>query len=86
MAVIKKFNESLRNLRRQFDELRNKINRGFLYQTLKLYKKPPQNPEILELKNSVNEMKKQIESIDNKANQIKERISDLEDRIEEIIH
>ena len=41
MAVIKKFNESLRNLRRQFDELRNKINRGFLYQTLKLYKKPP---------------------------------------------
>ena len=34
----------------------------------------------------MNEMKKQIESIDNKANQIKERISDLEDRIEEIIH
>lgn len=42
--------------------------------------------EIMELKNSVKEMKNILESTGIRADQIKERISDLEDGILEMIH
>lgn len=81
-AVLKKLNETEENSERQFNELRNKIKEQKEYFTKVQYKSETikrNQTEILELKNSINEMN-ELASLGNRADQIEERISDTEDR------
>ena len=84
IAVMKKLNELQQNSERQFNELRSKINKQNEYLTKEIETKKNQI-EILELKNSINEMKTTLEIIGNNANSMEERISELEDRNLEMI-
>ena len=64
---------------RQFDELKIKLmrKRNTSAKRMKLLKK---KAEILDMKNIINEIKKNLESLKNRADIMDERISDLEDR------
>ena len=55
MAVMKKLNELQGNSERQYNELKNKINEQKEYFTKDF--KTKKETEIIELKNSVNDMK-----------------------------
>lgn len=77
IAILEKFNELHENSKRQLSELRNKIiNKR---STLDCDSKMNQT-EILELKISLNELKKALESIGNRAYQMEEIISNLKDK------
>ena len=60
---MKKFNKLQENSERQVNELRNKINEQREYFTKEIGIIKKNQTEILELKNSVNEMKNALESI-----------------------
>ena len=81
---MKKLNELQEDSEKQFNELGNKINeqKETLPKRLKLKKN---QTEILELKNSINEMKNALESNGNRADHMEERISKLTDRNLEMI-
>ena len=77
IGVLKKHNELQTNSKRQFKELRNKINEQKEYFTKEIGTPKKNQTEILELKNSINETKSALESIGNRANLKEERIARL---------
>ena len=86
IALMKKLSELQENLEEQFTELRNKINNKketLFPKEIETLKK--NQTEILELKDSINEMKNALESTGNRADHIEERISKLKERNIEMI-
>ena len=81
---MKKLNELQENSERQFNELRNKINKQKEYFTkaIENKKEPKRNSEAEEL---INEMKNALESTGNRVDHMEERISELKDRNLEMI-
>ena len=73
IAVRKKFSELQENSERPYNDLRNKINKIILPKRLKFWKRTKQ---IVELKNSVNEMNA-LESIGSQAHQMEQRVNEL---------
>ena len=66
---------------RQFNELRNKIHEQKEYFTKDVETlKNKKQTEVLELKNSINEMKNALGSAGNRADHLEKKISELKDR------
>ena len=82
IAVMKKLNKLQENSERQFNELRNKMNEQKEQFTKEIEILKKNQTEILELKNSINQMKTALESIANRADSMEERISKLKDMIQ----
>ena len=77
IAVTKILNQLQENFERQFNELRNDINEQKEYFTKEIEIRKKHQTGILELKNSINEMKNALESTGNRADHMEERISEL---------
>lgn len=75
---MKRVNKLQENSERQFNELRNKINEQKEFFTKEIEIKKKKNRQILEMKNSMNQLRNALESLGNRADQIEERISNLE--------
>ena len=71
---MKKLSKLQENSERQFNELRNKINEQKEYFTKGIETLKKKQTEILELKNSINQMKNALESTGNGAGHIKELV------------
>lgn len=80
---MKKFNELQEDSGRQYNDLRNQSSeqKDYFTEEVENLKKK----QILELKNSINELKTALECIGNRTDQMEERISELEDRNLEMI-
>ena len=68
------------NTNGQFNELRNKTNKQNEYFTKEIETLKKNQIEILEMKNSIKEIKNELLSIGNRADQMQERISYIKDR------
>src|SRR3712207_6307510 len=71
-AIIKKLNELKENSDRQLNEFRSYVPKEF--NTIK-----KNQTEILEMKNTIEEIKKNLYTLNSRANNMEERISNLED-------
>ena len=80
VVVIKKCNELQENSERQFNELRNKTNEQKDYFTKETEVFNKNYTEILDMKNTINEIKIFLETIKNRGDLVEDRISELEDR------
>ena len=75
----KKLIELQENTDRQFEGWRNKINEQNKYFTKEIEISKKNHIEILEMKNSIKEIKNELVSIENKARHLNERICDIDD-------
>lgn len=80
IAVLKKLNEMQEYFNRQFNDLKNRIieQYEYLFKEIETIKK--NQIEILELNNSIKEMKDEPESLRNRAERMEEKTSDTADR------
>ena len=63
IAVIKKLNELQENSERQFNDLRNKINEQREFFTKEMQTIKNNQSEMLEMKNTMNEIQKNLEGL-----------------------
>ena len=77
IAILKKLKKILETTDRDFNELRNKINKQKAHLTRKMNTLKKNQREILEKKNSIKEMKNKLASLGNRAVQMEKRISDI---------
>src|SRR3712207_2447614 len=69
-AIIKKLNELKENSDRQLNEFRSYVTKEF--DTIK-----KNQTEILEMKNTIEEIKKNLDALNSRANNMEERISNI---------
>ena len=78
IAIIKKLNEIQENTDRQFNEIRS-----FFTKEIETIKK--NQSEMLVMKNTMEEIRKILQSLRNRADNMEERISNTEDRNAEML-